>query len=270
MTGKGGNGMGIDLAEHEKGEKFAGDYDAALADVQERLARIQVAHIVHGKRSIILFEGWDAAGKGGIIQRLTGEWDPRHFEVWPIAAPTPEEKARHFLWRFWNRLPGRSEISVFDRSWYGRVLVERVESFATERQWQRAYDEINEFEAQQKEDGTAIIKLFIHVTQETQDKRLKERLQHPWKRWKTGAEDFRNRARRDDYLKAMADMFDHTDTRWAPWHVIDGNNKKAARIAALTLIADKLEKSVPMTAPPADAELTALAKATFGADFQLD
>jgi polyphosphate kinase 2 (PPK2 family) len=262
--------MAIDLSDYEKGEKFDGDYDKALARVQERLARVQVAHIVHGRRSVILLEGWDAAGKGGIIQRLTAEWDPRHFEVWPIGAPTAEEKARHFLWRFWNRLPGRSEISVFDRSWYGRVLVERVENFATEKQWRRGFDEINEFEAQQQEDGTTIIKLFVHITQETQDERLKSRLRHPWKRWKTGAEDFRNRARREDYLKAMADMFQHTDTRWAPWHAIDGNNKKAARIAALTLIADRLEKAVPMVPPPATAELTALAKATFGADFELD
>ena len=262
--------MTIDLSDYEKGEKFDGDYEKALAKVQDRLARIQVAHIVHGRRSIILLEGWDAAGKGGIIQRLTAKWDPRHFEVWPISAPTPEEKARHFLWRFWNRLPGRSEISVFDRSWYGRVLVERVENFATEKQWRRAYDEINEFEAQQKEDGTNILKLFVHITQETQDDRLMARLQHPWKRWKTGAEDFRNRSRRADYLEAMADMFRNTDTRWAPWLVIDGNDKKAARIAALTTIADKLEKAIPMVPPPAGPDLIALAKATYGADFELD
>ncbi|MGH6780966.1 MAG: polyphosphate kinase 2 family protein, partial [Sphingomonadaceae bacterium] len=154
--------MAIDLADYEKGARFDGDYDEALAAVQERLARIQVAHIVHGRRAIILLEGWDAAGKGGIIQRLTAEWDPRHFEVWPIAAPTEAEKERHFLWRFWTRLPRKSEINIFDRSWYGRVLVERVENFATEKQWRRAYDEINEFEAQQKEDGTTIVKLFIH------------------------------------------------------------------------------------------------------------
>lgn len=261
--------MAIDLADYEEGAKYKGDYAADLAALQHRLAKIQVAHILHNRRSVILFEGWDAAGKGGIIKRLTAEWDPRHFEVWPISAPTPDEKARHFLWRFWNRLPGRSEISVFDRSWYGRVLVERVENFATEKQWRRAYDEINEFEAQQKEDGTHILKLFVHITQETQDERLKSRLAHPWKRWKTGAEDFRNRSRREGYLKAMADMFAHTDTRWAPWHVIDGNNKKAARIAALTLIADKLEKAISMVPPPAGPDLVALAKATFGADFEL-
>jgi polyphosphate kinase 2 (PPK2 family) len=256
--------MAIDLKKFEQGEKFDGDYDSALADVQKRLAQVQVAHIVHKKRSIILFEGWDAAGKGGAIQRLTAEWDPRFFEVWPIAAPTDAEKGRHFLWRFWNRLPTEGDIAVFDRSWYGRVLVERVEGFATEAQWKRGYDEINEFEAQQKDDGAAIVKLFLHITQETQDERLAKRLQDPWKRWKVTVEDFRNRARRKDYLAAMDDMFAQTDTRWAPWKIINGNNKKAARIAALTYIADRLEAHVPMEPPEADAAVRALAKQAIG------
>jgi polyphosphate kinase 2 (PPK2 family) len=255
--------MKINLSDYEKGEKFDGDYDKALADVQERLARVQVAHIVHGKRSVIVFEGWDAAGKGGVIQRLTAEWDPRNFQVWPIAAPTDQEKSRHFLWRFWTRLPGKGEIAVFDRSWYGRVLVERVEEFISPKEWKRAYDEINAFEAEQQDDGTAIVKLFLHITQQEQDERLKARIAHPWKRWKTGPDDFRNRARRDDYLKALTDMFADTDTRWAPWKVIDGNNKKAARIAALTYIADRLEKHVPLEAPPCDPELARLAKEVF-------
>jgi polyphosphate kinase 2 (PPK2 family) len=262
--------VSIDLDDYEKGADYDGDYEEALADVQKRLAHVQAAHIVHGKRSVIAFEGWDAAGKGGIIQRLTAEWDPRHFEVWPISAPTEEEKARHFLWRFWNRLPGNREIAVFDRSWYGRVLVERVEGFCTEKEWKRGYDEINEFEAQQKDSGTTIIKIFVHITQKTQDKRLKDRLEHPWKRWKTGAEDFRNRERRDDYLKAMHEMFKRTDTRWAPWMVIDGNDKKAARITALTHIADRLEKAVPMKPPPISEELVRLARSQFGTDIKLD
>ena len=255
--------MAIDLSDYEKGTRVSGNYAETLKELQERLSRILVAHVVHGKRSVILFEGWDAAGKGGAIQRLTAKWDPRHFSVWPIAAPTPEEKARHFLWRFWTRMPGAGEIAVFDRSWYGRVLVERVEGFAAEPQWRRAYDEINEFEAQQTDDGTAIVKLFLHVTQEEQDERLKARLDHPWKRWKVGAEDFRNRAKRDDYVRAIRDVFAQTNTRWAPWHVIDGNNKKAARIAVLTTIANALEKAVPLKPPPASEEIQALADATF-------
>ena len=256
--------MAIDLRQFEKGEKFEGDYDAALAAAQARLARIQVAHIVHKKRSAIVFEGWDAAGKGGIIQRLTAEWDPRFFEVWPISAPSLEEKERHFLWRFWQKLPMAGDIAVFDRSWYGRVLVERVEGFASATQWKRAFDEINEYEAQQKDDGTAIVKLFIHVTQETQDERLADRLRDPWKRFKVNAEDFRNRAKRRDYLDAIDEMFAQTDTRWSPWKIIDGNNKKSARIAALNYIADRLEKHVPMDPPEADAALLGLAQETIG------
>jgi polyphosphate kinase 2 (PPK2 family) len=256
--------MAIDLKQFEQGDKFEGDYDAELKVLQERLARIQVAHIVHKKRSIIVFEGWDAAGKGGIIQRLTTEWDPRYFEVWPIAAPSTPEKERHFLWRFWSRLPEAGDIAVFDRSWYGRVLVERVEGFATESQWRRGYDEINEFEAQQKDDGTAIVKLFIHITQDTQDERLAKRLQDPWKRWKVNAEDFRNRARRADYLDALDDMLAHTDTRWAPWKVVDGNHKKAARIAALSYIADRLETHVSMKPPPLDSKLMETAMGVIG------
>jgi polyphosphate kinase 2 (PPK2 family) len=254
----------IDLKKYEAGKPYTGDYEADLAAVQKRLAHIQVAHICNNRRSVVMFEGWDAAGKGGIIQRLTSEWDPRYYDVWPIAAPTHEEKARHFLWRFWKSLPMDGDIGVFDRSWYGRVLVERVEGYATEAEWRRGYDEINEFEAQQVDAGTAIIKLFIHVTQAEQDKRLRDRLEHPWKRWKTGPDDYRNRAKRPEYLEAMAEMFKRTDTRWGPWIVIDGNDKQSARIAALTAIADALEAHVPMDPPPIDPELEKIARAALG------
>lgn len=256
--------MAIDLTDYEKGEKFDGDFDAELSALQQRLERIQVAHIVHAQRSVIMFEGWDAAGKGGIIKRLTATLDPRYYQVFPIGAPTPEEKDRHFLWRFWNRLPASANLSIFDRSWYGRVLVERVEGYCAQAEWKRGYDEINEFEAQQIDSGTNLVKLFIHITQETQDEQLAERLDDPWKRWKTGAGDYRNRARRADYLDALEDMFRLTDTRWAPWTVIDGNNRKAGRIAALTAIADQLEKRVPMTMPDADPAVVALAQEAFG------
>jgi polyphosphate kinase 2 (PPK2 family) len=256
--------MTIDLSDYEAGKPFKGDYDEALAKLQKRLSHIHFAHIVHKRRAIILFEGWDAAGKGGIIKRLTAEWDPRYFEVWPIAAPTDEEKAHHFLWRFWRRLPAQHNIAIFDRSWYGRVLVERVEGFATEAEWRRGYDEINAFEAQQVETGATLVKIFVHVTQATQDKRLKARLEHPWKRWKTGLDDYRNRARRADYLEALRDMFEHTDTAIAPWAVIDGNDKKAARIAALSLIADRLEAHVPMTPPEIDPKVAEAARKAFG------
>ncbi|WP_109806868.1 polyphosphate kinase 2 family protein [Sphingosinithalassobacter portus] len=256
--------MATDLSDYESGKHFKGDYREALETLQKRLAHIQYAHIVHRRRAIIAFEGWDAAGKGGIIRRLTAQWDPRYFEVWPIGAPTPEEKAHHFLWRFWQRLPPLHNISVFDRTWYGRVAVERVEGYASEAEWRRGYDEINAFEAQQIDTGTTLIKIFVHVTQEEQDARLRDRLSHPWKRWKTGLDDFRNRARRADYLDAYAEMFARTDTEKAPWIVIDGNNKKAARIAALTAIADRLEACVPMQPPELPPEVVKVARAALG------
>lgn len=256
--------MAIDLSDYEAGARFRGNYDETLAKLQKRLSRIQTAHIIHRRRAIIVLEGWDAAGKGGIIKRLTADWDPRYFEVWPIAAPTPDELAHHFLWRFWRRLPAQHNIAVFDRSWYGRVLVERVEGFASKKEWQRGYDEINAFEAQHVENGATLIKLFVHVTQATQDARLRDRLEQPWKRWKTGLDDFRNRARRPEYLEAMHEMFARTDTTLAPWTVIDGNDKKPARIAALTAIAEKLEARVPMDPPEIDPELDKVARKALG------
>jgi polyphosphate kinase 2 (PPK2 family) len=252
--------MPINLWDYEAGAPFEGDYAAALDDLQERIARLFVALHVHEKKAIIVCEGWDAAGKGGAIQRLTAGCDPRTYKVWPIAAPTGEEKARHYLWRFWRRMPKAGEAAIFDRSWYGRVLVERVEGLASEAEWRRAYDEINELEAQLSYDGTIIVKLFFHVTPEVQDKRLKARLEHPWKRWKVGPEDLRNRARRDDYIAALKDMFAHTDTRWAPWTMIDGNDKKAARIAALTRVADALAAVLPKDPPPVSPEMEQLAR----------
>ena len=256
--------MTISLSDHEAGAKYDGDYDDTMEALQERLERVQAAHITHGQRSVIMFEGWDAAGKGGIIKRMTALLDPRYFDVWPISAPTEEERARHFLWRFWKRLPGNREFAIFDRSWYGRVLVERVEGFATEAEWRKGFDEINEFEAQLTGNRTNLVKIFVHLTQGEQDKRFADRLDDPWKRWKTGVEDYRNRAKRKDYLAAMDEMFAQTNTRWAPWKVIDGNNKKAARIAALTHIAEALEAIVPMTPPDLDPAMVKLAGKAFG------
>jgi len=256
----------IDLADHESGHGYKGHYRRDLAKLQKRLAHIQVAHIVHGKAAVVMLEGWDAAGKGGIIQRLTAEWDPRQYEVYPIAAPSAEEKAHDFLWRFERRLPGPGEIAIFDRSWYGRVLVERVEGYAGDDEWSRGYDEINAFEAKLIEGGTTLVKLFVHISQAEQDARLRARLADPWKRWKTGLDDYRNRARRIDYLAAMHDMFARTDTGGSTWIVIDGNDKKAARIAALTAVADRLEAQVDMTPPPLDPDVERVAKAALGLD----
>ncbi|MEP2989420.1 MAG: polyphosphate kinase [Parasphingorhabdus sp.] len=256
--------MAIDLSDYESGKKYDDDYSDTLKGLQERLSRIQAKHIIYNHRSIIVFQGWDAAGKGGAIRRMVAQWDPRYFEVHPIGAPNKEAKDRHFLWRFWKRLPGSREIGIFDRSWYGRVLVERVEGYCTKAEWKRGYDEINEFESQQIDSGTSLIKLFFHTTQETQDKRFADRLDTPEKRWKITDEDFRNRSKRKEYMAAIQDMFKYTDTRWAPWKVVDGNNKKAARIAALTYVADMLEEALPNDMPEADPELVKLAKDAFG------
>jgi AMP-polyphosphate phosphotransferase len=255
--------MSIQLSDFEAGEKYDGNYDEDLAELQKQLADLQSLHILHKCRTLIVFEGWDAAGKGGAIKRLTAHMDPRYFEVFPISAPTAEEKDKHFLWRFWNKLPGSQEIHILDRSHYGRVLVERVEGFCTEAQWRRGYDEINEFESQQVEIGTKLIKIFLHVTQDTQDEVIKERLEDPAKRWKVTAEDFRNRGKRDAYLAAYDEMFAQTDTRWAPWKVFDGNNQKAARIAVLRYIADQLKDFVPQDFPNVDPEIAKLAGAVF-------
>lgn len=255
----------IELGDYERGHKYDGDYAADLKALQARLERVLVAHIVHHRAAVIAFEGWDAAGKGGIIQRLTAEWDERNYEVYPIAAPTQEEKAHDFLWRFRTRLPAPGNIVVFDRSWYGRVLVERVEGYASADEVERGYGEINAFEAELEAAGTTLIKIFVHTTQKEQDKRLRARLADPWRRWKTGLDDFRNRARRADYLAALADMFARTDTGGAPWIAVDGNNKKSARIAALAAIADRLEASVPMHPPTLDPEVERVARDALGA-----
>ena len=256
--------MSIDLSKFEAGKIYDGVYDQDLKSLQDRLSELQALHILHEARTLIIFEGWDAAGKGGAIKRMTSSLDPRFYQVFPISAPTSEEKDKHFLWRFWNKLPGKQEISIWNRSHYGRVLVKRVEGFCTEAEWRRGYDEINEFESRQGEIGTKIIKIFLHVTAEKQDKVLIERLDDPTKRWKVTAEDFRNREKRDEYLDALKDMFKRTHTHWAPWTVVDGNNQKAARIAVLSHVIAELEKSVPQEFPEADPAIVALAQRTIG------
>ena len=252
--------MAINLWDYEAGAPFDGDYDATLARLQERLSRLLVSLHVHRRKAVLVFEGWDASGKGGAIQRLTAECDPRAFKVWPIASPTEEEKSRHYLWRFWQRLPKAGEMAIFDRSWYGRVLVERVEGLAKDGEWRRAYDEINEFEAQLAADGATIVKLFFHITQETQDERFRARLDDKWKKWKVTEEDLRNRARRKDYVDAIRDMFDYTDMHWAPWTAIDANDKKSARIAALSRVTEVLAAALPAEPPEPRPDLEQLAQ----------
>lgn len=232
--------------------------------LQEALARLQVAYHRQDLSAVILLEGWDAAGKGGLIKRMTAELDPRYHEVVPIAAPNPIERDQHWMQRFWRWMPEAGDWTIFDRSWYGRVAVERVEGFATEAQWRRAYDEINATEAMLVAEGIRVVKLFLHVSQEEQDSRLRDRLETPWKRWKTGQDDFRNRARRADYLAAYEEMFARTDTAEAPWCIIGADSKKAARIVGMEHVIARLSEGVELEAPPLDPGLRSLAERELG------
>jgi len=187
----------------------------------------------------VLFEGWDASGKGGAIKRLVAPLDPRHVRVAEFAAPTPTEKRHHFLWRFWPSLPGWGGVAVFDRTWYGRVLVERVENLATEEQWRRAYEEINDFERSLANEGMLIIKFWMHISSEEQLKRFEARKNDPVKSWKLTPDDWKNRGLREQYVDAIEEMFERTDEKHARWHVVPGESKHYARVHVLEkLIAD--------------------------------
>lgn len=205
--------------------------------VRNQVALRQLAQQLYfQKRSlVVLYEGWDAAGKGSNIRRVTEKLDPRGYEVHSIAAPTGDERTHHYLWRFWRRIrpPSEKQVLIFDRSWYGRVLVERVEGFCSTKAWQRAYDEINAFERMLTDDGVVIIKFFLHIDEKTQLERFKAREKDPIKNFKIGPDDWRNRKRRPDYEDAIQDMFDRTHRPDAPWHVVPANDKKYARIAVL-------------------------------------
>lgn len=194
-----------------------------------------------GRKVVLVFEGMDAAGKGGVIKRIVQKLNPREYEIHSIAAPEQYELRRPYLWRFWNKLQPTENIIIFDRSWYGRVLVERIEGFAKSAEWQRAYDEINRFEKDLADHKTVVIKFWLAIDADEQAKRFKEREQTPHKRFKITDEDWRNRERWNDYLHAAADMFAHTDTKYAPWQVIATNDKSTARIAVLEGILKQLQ-----------------------------
>ena len=189
----------------------------------------------------IVFEGWDAAGKGGAIKRLVEPLDPRHAHIAPFAAPTPDELRHHFLWRFWPPLPGWGGMTIFDRSWYGRVLVERVEKLATEVQWRRAYNEINDFEHTLAEEGMVLIKLWMHMSHEEQLRRFERRRDDPLKSWKLTAEDWRNRDKREAYNEAVVDMLRLTDRPLSHWDVISAENKRNGRVEVIETVIRRLE-----------------------------
>ena len=189
----------------------------------------------------VVFEGWDAAGKGGAIKRLVAQIDPRHVRVVQFAAPTHDEARHHFLWRFWPVLPGWGGMAVFDRSWYGRVLVERVEQIATREQWLRAYDEINSFERTLADEGMILIKFWLHISEDEQLRRFERRAKDPLKVWKLTDDDWRNRKRRKEYEEAIEDMLARTDQPYAPWHVIEAESKRYARVKVVETVVERIE-----------------------------
>jgi polyphosphate kinase 2 (PPK2 family) len=216
-------------------------YDDKLERLQGRLAKAWRASRERGHSLTVVLEGWDAAGKGGAIRRLTAALDARDYRIIPIAAPTDEEKAQHYLWRFWRHVPPDGNVTIYDRSWYGRVLVERVEGFCAEDAWMRAYDEINEFEEQLVDDGIVVVKQWLHIGKDEQLRRFQERERTDFKAFKIGEEDYRNRAKWDDYLRAVHDMVERTSTTFAPWHLVAANDKKLARLTVLENVCDALE-----------------------------
>ena len=230
-------------------------YLRELARVQERLRRIQRAYLKSGNSAAVVFEGWDAAGKGGTIRCMSAVLDPRGFKVWPISAPRKYYLERHYLARFFERLPPRGAISVFDRSWYGRVLVERVEGLASQKDWRRAYREINEFERALTDHGTRVVKVFLHISPDEQLRRFRDRVLDPTKRWKLSYEDFRNRKNWNAYEAAADDMFRETSSSYAPWHAISANSKKYARVEALKVIAKRLSSGVDLAPAELDQEV---------------
>ena len=219
------------------------EYDKRLDELQDELRQLHYKLYRKKIPVIIAYEGWDAAGKGGNIKRITGALDPRGFEVLPIASPEPHEKARHFLWRFWTRLPKTGHIAIFDRTWYGRVMVERIEGFCSENDWQRAYNEINEFEKELTDWGAVVIKFWVQIDKRTQLKRFKERQATPEKQWKITDEDWRNREKWDKYETAIDEMIKKTSTEFAPWYILESVDKKYARIKALEIVIDRIEEA---------------------------
>lgn len=252
----------VDLSARVDEEAYA----AEEGNLQKELKRIQQAYLHTGARALVVFEGWDAAGKGGTIRRMASAMDPRGFKVWPIGAPSPFEQRHHYLHRFWARLPGDGEIVVFDRSWYGRVLVERVEGYATEAEWRRAYGEIVAFERMLHEDGVRIVKLFLHISPKEQKKRFVERLRDPLKRWKLSYEDLRNREKWPHYEAAVEEMIRRTSTARAPWAALSSEQKKSGRINALRTIVKTLSEDVDLSPRPLDLGLLEQAESRLGID----
>lgn len=233
-------------AREKSHELDEGTYHRELKEQQAKLSGLTLEMYRHRVPLVIAYEGWDAAGKGGNIKRVTAAMDARDYRVCPIGAPSKDELAHPFLWRFWTRLPRSGHAAIFDRTWYGRVLVERIEGFAREDEWRRAYDEINEFEDDLRIWGAVLVKFWIDVSPDEQLRRFKDRENDPARRWKITAEDWRNRDKNDLYYRCVNDMLRLTSTEYAPWHVIPSNDKRYARVKALKIINRALEKRLKM------------------------
>jgi len=237
------------LDELDLSLKLSKDDEAKRLDVGwKRLAALRLA--LGGKLPgydlgpplLVLFEGWDASGKGGAIKRLVSPLDARHVRVAQFAAPSPDELRHHYLWRFWPQLPGWGGMAVFDRTWYGRVLVERIEKFCSKAEWKRAYDEINAFEKALADDGVPVVKLFLHISKKEQKRRFEDRAKDPFAVWKLNEEDWRNRAKWDDYEVAIDEMLERTDQEHAPWHLVAADYKWFARVEVLEACVERLAR----------------------------
>ena len=233
------------MANEDEAEK-------AFEALEIRMLEIQQAYHRLGLRAIVAFEGTDAAGKGGTIKRLVEKLDPRGIKVWPIGPPGGHEQGRHYLYRFWTRLPEPGTIAIFDRSWYGRVLVERVDGLTPKPAWKRAYDEINEFERMLTADGVRLVKLFLDIGKKEQLRRFRERAIVPYKRWKLGESDLRAHEQWKEYRRAYKDMIAHCSTRGAPWHRIDMNDKDKGRLQAIRVVTAALARKVELRPPALD------------------
>ena len=234
--------LGLKLSKKEEKQKL-GESQQRLLELRLALAGLLGDGRI-GPPVCIVFEGWDASGKGGTIKRLVAQMDPRHVRVAQFAAPSDDEKRHHFLWRFWPKLPGWGGMAVFDRSWYGRVLVERVEALATPEQWRRAYEEINAFERSLVDEGMILIKLWMHLSDEEQLRRFKRRQSNPLKAWKLTEDDWKNRGMREQYVEAVEEMIERTDQPDSPWHLIPAESKRYARIAVLNTVIERVEEGM--------------------------
>jgi polyphosphate kinase 2 (PPK2 family) len=240
------------------------DYRDNLKSLQSTLSDLQNATFHNHHQIVIVVEGWDASGKGGAIRRITQTLDPRSYRVHAIGKPDDRESKEHYLQRFWRRLPPKGHIAIFDRSWYGRVLVERVEGIASKAEWTRAYGEINEFETTLTQSGVVLIKLLLHISQDEQLRRYTERLNNPRKNWKLTGEDLRNRERAPDYHTAYDDMLDNTCRDNAPWAVIPAEHKWYARTAVLECVCHAITSAIDTRIPQLSAEQIAQTKKALG------